>query len=98
MLLLRATHDLLTSVGKTTGSYILRNILPREIVAAMAVPAPLPAFDPEDAAYTETLAEDSGALIPWEKTDVGSSIELLGIRSVILCMVLAMGRSADDRE
>jgi hypothetical protein len=77
--------------------------LPPRIVAGLAVPAPLPIFEDgndsllNDEAYTKENEKDSGALIPWEKADPGSSIELLGIRTVVLCLILTMGRSADDR-
>lgn len=62
----------------------------------MSVPNALPAFDAEDEAYTEALEADSGALIPWEKADGNTSVEMLGIRTVILCLILSMGRSAEE--
>lgn len=52
----------------------------------------------EDGQRQEDDHVDSGALIPWEKADGTSagSIQLLGIRTVILCLVLCHGRVIAD--
>jgi hypothetical protein len=43
---------------------------------------------------------DTGALIPFDKADGSAtgSIQLLGVRTVILCLVLCMGRVIADGE
>jgi hypothetical protein len=63
----------------------------------MAQPLPL-TMTLEDGQGQEDDHVDSGALIPWEKADGTSagSIQLLGIRTVILCLVLCHGRVIAD--
>ncbi|WVQ93061.1 hypothetical protein IAU59_000125 [Kwoniella sp. CBS 9459] len=87
-----------TQRAKSTGTkaYILRSILTPELLAAMSNPAALPlGAEAEDAADGE---EDSGALIRWEKGDGTSSghIALLGIRTIILAVVMTLGRVTSD--
>lgn len=64
----------------------------------MAIPAPLPLVDADDRAYAAELEHDSGALVRWEKADggAGGALGLLGIRTVILCLVLCLGRTVSD--
>ncbi|WWD06919.1 hypothetical protein V865_005016 [Kwoniella europaea PYCC6329] len=85
-----------TQKGKSasTKAYILRSIIPPDLLAAMSNPSPLPlGLEDEDEA-----GKDSGALIQWEKGDGTSSghIALLGIRTVILAIVMTMGRVVSD--
>jgi hypothetical protein len=63
----------------------------------MAQPLPL-TMTLEDGQRQEDDHVDSGALIPWEKADGTStgSIQLLGIRTLILCLVLCHGRVIAD--
>ncbi|OCF35722.1 hypothetical protein I316_02777 [Kwoniella heveanensis BCC8398] len=77
-----------------TKAYILRSILPPDLLAAMSYPAPLPV----GAEAQEEEGEDSGALIQWEKGDGTSSghIALLGIRTIILAVIMTLGRVASD--
>ncbi|ORY24201.1 MAGE family-domain-containing protein [Naematelia encephala] len=83
---------------KAPGSktYILRSILPRELIAEMSQPRPLPMLSTPNG--SDDQPEDSGALIQWEKGDGTPSghVALMGIRAVILSLVLCYGRSIDD--
>ncbi|WVW79536.1 hypothetical protein I302_101505 [Kwoniella bestiolae CBS 10118] len=85
-----------TQKGKSasTKAYILRSILPPDLQAAMSNPLSLP-LGLEDEGQE---GQDSGALIQWEKGDGTSSghIALLGIRTVILAIVMTMGRVVSD--
>ncbi|WVR08920.1 hypothetical protein IAU60_005979 [Kwoniella sp. DSM 27419] len=85
-----------TKRAKTSGTkaYVLRSILPASLVEAMANPAPLPLGAQAD----DREGEDSGALIQWEKGDgTGSGhIALLGVRTVILAIVMTLGRVVSD--
>ncbi|WWC63856.1 uncharacterized protein I303_106461 [Kwoniella dejecticola CBS 10117] len=81
--------------SSSTNAYILRSILPPRLLAAMSNPSPLP-LEPE---AEDAAGEDFGALLAWDKGDGTSSghIALLGIRTVILAIVMTMGRViADD--
>ncbi|WVQ63737.1 uncharacterized protein L199_001890 [Kwoniella botswanensis] len=85
-----------TQKGKSTSTkaYILRSIIPPDLLAAMSNPSPLPlGVEDEDEA-----GKDSGALLQWEKGDGTSSghIALLGMRTVILAIVMTMGRVVSD--
>lgn len=67
----------------------------------MADPRPLPmpsGAAAEDEAHLDALEKDSGALIRWEKADgtAAGGIGMLGVRTVILCLILCLGRSAHD--
>ncbi|OCF79047.1 hypothetical protein I204_00991 [Kwoniella mangroviensis CBS 8886] len=85
-----------TQKGKSasTKAYILRSIIPPDLLAAMSNPSALPlGLEDEDEAV-----KDSGALMQWEKGDGTSSghIALLGIRTVILAIIMTMGRVVSD--
>ncbi|WRT69237.1 uncharacterized protein IL334_006221 [Kwoniella shivajii] len=77
-----------------TKAYILRSTLSPQLLAAMSNPSPLPLGAESD----ENAGEDSGALIQWEKGDGTSSghIALFGLRTVILAIVMTMGRVISD--
>lgn len=64
----------------------------------MANPVSLPIGDRMSAAEQEAREADSGALLQWEKADgtASGSVALLGIRTVILCLVLCLGRVTED--
>ena len=67
----------------------------------MSDPRPLPHLElAEDEMKEDEDHPDSGALIRWEKGDGGPSghVALLGIRTIILCLVLCMGRMIQDGE
>ena len=69
----------------------------------MANPNPLPMFgaDGDDAANNDdAVPADSGALIRWEKAEgtASGNLGLLGVRTVVLCLVLCMGRVIQDGE
>jgi hypothetical protein len=84
-----------------TKSYILRSVLPADIVAAMANPIPLPMFDANgEEAGNEDESADSGALLRWEKADgtASGNVGSLGLRTVILCLVMCLGRVIQDGE
>lgn len=90
--------------------YVLRNILKPDIIAAMSNPLPLPTHnadgplprynaDGEEAGQDDDDGPvDSGALIRWEKADgtASGNVGLLGVRTVILCLVLCLGRIIHD--
>lgn len=77
-------------------TYIVRSALPAALIAEMTKPNPLPM--PEDEAATEAAQADSGAVLQWEKADASQTgaLGLLGIRTVILCIILSLGRSVPD--
>lgn len=77
--------------------FILRSILPPEIISAMAKPRPFPLFDPDEERDPD-IPEDSGAMINWDKGDGTASghVALTGIRTVILCLIMCMGRVIAD--
>ena len=83
-----------------TKTWILRSTLPPELVAAMANPLPLPMFDASGNASTQDTDEptDSGALIRWEKADgtASGNLGLLGVRTVVLCLMMCLGRVIQD--
>lgn len=64
----------------------------------MATPQPLPMFDDAGERVDEDAYVDSGAIVAWDKADgTGSgNVEMLGIRTVILCLVMCMGRLVTD--
>lgn len=67
----------------------------------MAAARPLPLFDdpPNAQGYGDANDHvDSGALIPWEKADgtAAGHVALLGIRTIILCLVMCTGRVISD--
>ena len=66
----------------------------------MAIPQPLSMFDDEgnQIQVSEDDHVDSGAIIAWDKVDgTGSgNIQMMGIRTVILCLVMCMGRLVTD--
>jgi hypothetical protein len=68
----------------------------------MATPRPLPfpQGGGDDEEHLAELEKDSGSLIRWEKGDgtPSGAIGMLGVRTVILCLVLCLGRSANDGE
>lgn len=76
-------------------TYIVRSCLPQALIEQMTRPNPLPM--PEGGEDEATLA-DSGAVLQWEKADASAtgSLGLLGIRTVILCIILSLGRSVPD--
>ena len=77
-------------------TYIVRSALPTALIAEMTKPNPLPL--PEDEAAAEAAQADSGAVLQWEKADASQTgaLGLLGIRTVILCIILSLGRSVPD--
>lgn len=66
----------------------------------MATPQPFPMFDAAGDRADESDHVDSGAIIAWDKVDgTGSgSVQMLGIRTVVLCLVMCMGRLVTDGE
>lgn len=66
----------------------------------MARPHPLPMFDAAGDRAAEDDYVDAGAMVAWDKADgTGSgSVEMMGIRTIILCLVLCMGRIVSDSE
>ncbi|GMK56100.1 hypothetical protein CspeluHIS016_0211560 [Cutaneotrichosporon spelunceum] len=84
-----------------TRSYILRSVLPAPLIAEMNRPAPLPHFENEggNSNAVSDNQNDAGALLRWEKADPtpAGHIALLGIRTVILCLILAQGRVIEER-
>lgn len=64
----------------------------------MANPVPLPVGDNLTDEEVKEREADSGALLRWEKGDgtASGSIALLGVRTVILCLVLCLGRVVQD--
>jgi hypothetical protein len=65
----------------------------------MSDPRPLPHLQlADDEIQEDEDHPDSGALLRWEKGDGGPSghVALLGIRTIILCLVLCMGRVIQD--
>ncbi len=66
----------------------------------MANPKTLPMFDVngDQAEDDDDEPADSGALIRWEKADgtASGNVGLLGVRTVILCLVLCLGRVIQD--
>ena len=68
----------------------------------MANPLPLPVFDANGHAPAQDTDEptDSGALIRWEKADgtASGNLGLLGVRTVVLCLVMCLGRVIQDGE
>jgi hypothetical protein len=73
--------------------------LPQELIAMMNEPRSLPMVEHREDEYAEDSdAPDSGALLRWDKGDgtVVGHIGLLGIRTVILCLVLCTGRVIQD--
>lgn len=71
-----------------------------EVRALLSVPQPLPLFDVDGERADDDGYVDSGAIVPWDKADGSSSgsIQMLGIRTVILCLLLCAGRVIDDGE
>lgn len=57
-------------------------------------------FDAAGDRVDESDQVDSGAIIAWDKVDgTGSgNVQMLGIRTVILCLVMCMGRLVTDGE
>nr|ODN90611.1 hypothetical protein L203_01722 [Cryptococcus depauperatus CBS 7841] len=76
-----------------TRVYVLQSILPSETIKIMAEPF---AFDHD--VQDEVEDEDSGALIRWDKGDGGVTghVGLLGIRTVILSIIMCLGRVVSD--
>jgi len=73
--------------------------MPPALIASMSHPQPLPHLEvAEDEMKQDEDDPDSGALIRWEKADGGASghVALMGIRTVILCLVLCLGRMVQD--
>jgi len=82
------------------------------MVAAMHAPHPLPLFAANGAPVNGNHAEpdvnkyelpgtvDSGALIRLEKGDGGATggLGLLGVRTIVLCLILCVGRIVKDGE
>ena len=101
-----AWADIRNSYVAATGSktYALRSTLPVELVAAISNPHRLPALprDDDDDELDEEVTEkaDSGALLRLEKGDgtASGSVGLLGIRSLIMCIILTYGRVITDGE
>lgn len=88
---------------KGSGMYILRSVLPEAVIASMSTPKALPVLNSAGEQLVDPTAdgddaEDSGALLRWEKGDGTASghVALLGIRTVILCLVLAKERVIQD--
>ncbi len=99
-LLLHTRGQLTAAAG--TRAYILRSVLPVELIAEMNRPAPLPLFEDDrgDRNVVIDSENDAGALLRWDKADPTppGHIALLGIRTVILCLILAQGRVIEERE
>lgn len=79
---------------------MLRSILPADVIEGMVNPVSLPLAEDMTPAEMEIREADSGALIQWEKGDgtASGNVALLGIRTVILCLVLCGGRAMSDSE
>ncbi|RXK35162.1 hypothetical protein M231_07574 [Tremella mesenterica] len=89
-----ATQAKKTTTG--TKTYVLRSVLPAELLAHMSIPDPLPLRDDDE--RVENEKPDSGALLRWEKAagTVSAHPALLGVRTVVLCLVLCLGRVVGD--
>lgn len=77
-------------------------MLPAPLIVEMNRPAPLPYFE-DDRADPNIVVDsenDAGALLRWDKADPtpAGHVALLGIRTVILCLILAQGRMIEERE
>lgn len=87
-------------------TYILRSTLPADLLEAMSEPNPLPLFQPDEDERDHPSYDDgdgpadSGALINWEKGDgTGTGhVAMMGVRTLILCLVLCAGRVIQDGE
>jgi hypothetical protein len=71
----------------------MRSILAPELVKQMANPQPIPVEHP-----VQDEEPDNGALLDWQNGDSTQSghIALLGIRTIILCLVMSNGRVMTD--
>lgn len=99
----RDSCGLMVVLVKGSGNYILRSVLPEAVIASMSDPKALPMLNSAGERLVDPTAdgeeaEDSGALLRWEKGDGTASghVALLGIRTVILCLVLANERVIQD--
>ncbi|ODN97304.1 hypothetical protein L198_03867 [Cryptococcus wingfieldii CBS 7118] len=85
-----------TQRTKETGSgvYILQSTLPSSIIDFMNNPRPLP----QETQDQVEEAEDSGALLPWDKADGGviGHVGLMGLRTLILSLIMGLGRATSD--
>lgn len=92
----RNTAHFLIAPG--TKTWVLRSVLPTQLLASMSHPRPLPAFNAAARPVNQDGPQDSGALLNWEKGDGAGSghIALLGIRTIILSLVMVMGRVIED--
>ncbi|KAI9636924.1 MAGE family-domain-containing protein [Dioszegia hungarica] len=81
--------------GPSTGLFILRSILAPKLVNQMADPQPIPVEHP-----VQDEEPDNGALLDWQNGDSTQSghIALLGIRTIILCLVMSNGRVMTDEQ
>lgn len=81
------------AAGPSTGLFILRSILAPKLVNQMADPQPIPVEHP-----VQDEEPDNGALLDWQNGDSTQSghIALLGIRTIILCLVMSNGRVMTD--
>jgi hypothetical protein len=84
-------------------TYILRSTLASTLIAKMNVPLPLPGTqddDEERERRNDDAPPDSGALLRWEKADPTPTghIALLGIRTLVLSLILCLGRAIQDGE
>lgn len=85
--------------AKRTRVYVLRSILPAGVIEACTRTKELPLFNTTDQEYIKVLEEDEGAIIKPESDGTATGgVEMLGLRSVILCAILAYGRKVDERE
>lgn len=93
---LDALHSMKLMSVPMSKTYIVRSSLPAPLIAEMTRPNPLP--QPESESAAAIAAQDSGAVLQWEKADASQtgSLGLLGIRTVILCIILSLGRSVPD--
>ncbi|KAK4689364.1 hypothetical protein P7C73_g732, partial [Tremellales sp. Uapishka_1] len=79
--------------GPGTKVYILQNILPAELLKAANTPHPLPLFGDDDRRDNDLVSIDMGSLIRYE---TGENMALLGIRTLILCLIMVHDRVMHD--
>ncbi|WVQ74445.1 hypothetical protein IAR50_004046 [Cryptococcus sp. DSM 104548] len=75
------------------GVYVLQSTLPSSIIEAMNEPRAYP-----EGVRGADDEPDCGALLPWDKADAGvvGHVGLLGLRTLILSLILGLGRVASD--
>ena len=83
----------LTKAEKGSQLYVLRSVLPSKLQDALATPQDLPELTGPTTA-DGAMSADSGAPLRWEASDASAigAQQLVGLRTIILCLILANGR------